>query len=277
MLKEEKLLRVKIVTGWSNPGGSTTANINLCNLFNEKGLDCTLYGPHAWHLDKCKSGRIEDAEDLGDEDVLIMHYFNVSGKVPVRKMILSLHEKELLKLSDMKHDHFDAIHFITEEQKEWQMSKVEDTSGIGETFVIPNMYDSLVSEMRTASVPTAGVIGSIDENKQTHISIQRALDDGFEKVLLFGKLIDVPYYKEKVEPLLGLNTLFAGFVEDKQEMYNSIDAAYLSSKSEVAPLVKGECALTGTKFMGNENTTGGSDVPLSKDEVFDRWVECFKS
>ena len=268
-------MRVKIVSGWSNPGGSTTANINLCNLFNEKGLDCTFYGPHEWHLDKCKSGRIEDAEPLESEDVLIMHYFNVASKVPVRKMILSLHEKELLPLSGMKHSHYDAVHFITEEQKQWQLDRLDDTSGVNETYIIPNVYDTLESVEKDTNV--AGIIGSIDRNKQTHKSIQRALADGYSKVLLFGKLVDMEYYHEKVEPLLGLNVHFAGYVEDKQMMYNAIDAAYLSSDSEVAPLVKGECFLTGTKFMGNENTTGGSEAPVSRDDIFDRWVECFRS
>lgn len=269
-------MRVKIVTGWSNPGGSTTAHINLCNLFNERDLECTLYGPHDWHLDKCNAARLEDSEPLEDEDVLILHYFKVANRVPVRKMILSLHEKELCKLSEMKHSHFDAIHFITEEQKEWQLSKLTDTSGVNQTIVIPNMYDSLVEGPEGES-NVAGVIGSIDRNKQTHLSIERALKDGYDKVLLFGKLVDMEYYLEKVEPLLGLNVHFAGYVEDKQKMYDAIDAAYLSSDSEVAPLVKGECTLTGTKFMGNDNTTGGAEVPLSADDIFDRWVECFKS
>jgi len=49
---------VKIVSGWSNRGGSTFAFINLTNALNKAGYDTTFYGPHEWHLDKCKSGRM---------------------------------------------------------------------------------------------------------------------------------------------------------------------------------------------------------------------------
>jgi hypothetical protein len=51
----------------------------------------------------------------------------------------------------------------------------------------------------------AGVIGSIDENKQTHISIQRALDDGCEKVYVFGQVTDVYYYENYVKKLIDNN------------------------------------------------------------------------
>ena len=51
---------VKIVSGWSNRGGSTFAFINLTNALNKAGYDTTFYGPHEWHLDKCKSGRMNE-------------------------------------------------------------------------------------------------------------------------------------------------------------------------------------------------------------------------
>ena len=51
---------VKIISGYSEKGGSTTAFINLTNIFNENGIDCVFYGPHQWHLDKCKSGTFND-------------------------------------------------------------------------------------------------------------------------------------------------------------------------------------------------------------------------
>ena len=45
---------VKIVSGISMSGGSTIILINLTNLFNSKGIDTTFYGPHDFHLNKCK-------------------------------------------------------------------------------------------------------------------------------------------------------------------------------------------------------------------------------
>ena len=34
---------VKIVSGYSDKGGSTTAFINLTNFFNDNGIDCTFF------------------------------------------------------------------------------------------------------------------------------------------------------------------------------------------------------------------------------------------
>ena len=55
-------------------------------------------------------------------------------------------------------------------------------------------------------------------------------------------------------------------------MYDSIEAAFLSSESEVAPLIKGECFLTGTTFYGNNNTSGG-DEPFPKSQVLEKWKQ----
>ena len=52
---------IKIISGWSDKGGSTFAFINLTNTLNEYGYDATFYGPHTWHLDKCKSGILDNS------------------------------------------------------------------------------------------------------------------------------------------------------------------------------------------------------------------------
>ena len=49
---------IKIISGWSNLGGSTESFIKLCNLFNDNNLECVYYGPHNYHLDKCKSDHL---------------------------------------------------------------------------------------------------------------------------------------------------------------------------------------------------------------------------
>jgi len=260
-------MKIKIISGWTNPGGSTTANINLCNLFNEKGVDCTFYGSHEWHLDKCKSGLFSDLE-LEEDDIVIVHFMPVDYKPPVSKLVLSVHEKGIQPLQSYKNlEFFDFVHFINNEQRKWH--------SVDTPFeIIPNVYDALVKDTKTEeSKEVAGVIGSFDFNKNTHVSIQRALDDGYKKVLLYGKIVDEIYYKETIEPMLGDTIINVGFAEDKQGMYDSIDAAYLSSDSEVDPYVRGECVLTGTKFYGNENTNFGNS-PMSKNKIFKKWKKC---
>ena len=58
-------------------------------------------------------------------------------------------------------------------------------------------------------------------------------------------------------------------------MYDMVGTVYLSSDSECAPLVKGECKLTGTKFRGNENTRGAAD-PAPKEAILAMWKKCLE-
>jgi hypothetical protein len=53
-------------------------------------------------------------------------------------------------------------------------------------------------------------------------------------------------------------------------MYDMITSAYLSSKSEVASLVRDECESTGTIFKGNYATNNESDFS-SNDDVINKW------
>lgn len=117
----------------------------------------------------------------------------------------------------------------------------------------------------------AGVIGSFDFNKQTHISIQRALDDGCEKVLLFGNVSENEYFNTYVKPLLSEKVILVGFIEDKQKMYDMIGRVYLSSLSEVASLVRDECFITNTKFFGNAATEHNGEI-LTNEEIMKLWV-----
>ena len=65
--------KVKIVSSWTRPGGGTVAHIALTNLLNENGYDCTMYGPHDWHLDKCKSDKFANC-NIGPDEILISHF-----------------------------------------------------------------------------------------------------------------------------------------------------------------------------------------------------------
>ena len=83
---------VKILSGWSNKGGSTFAFIKLTNELNNAGIDTTFYGPHEWHLDKCKSGLLNNNFKTNKDDILIVHFLNLGQRPDVKKVILSCHE-----------------------------------------------------------------------------------------------------------------------------------------------------------------------------------------
>lgn len=256
---------IKIISGWSDKGGSTTAFINLTNALNSAGYDTTFYGPHDWHLTKCKSGKLTNEVLLNCEnDTLIFHFLQLDGRPKAKRVILSCHEKNLFLVGKIK-QYWDEVIFINEKHRNYH----KDYNG--KYSIIPNFKQNLKVSDKTGLEMVAGVIGTFDENKQTHVSIIRALSDGCDKVYLFGTPTH-PYYNNFVKPLLSEKVIEMGFIEDKQSVYNMIGRVYHSSISEVAPLVKDECELTGTLFFGNEAT----DVPVSKlsnEQILSEWIK----
>jgi hypothetical protein len=258
---------IKIVSGWSNPGGSTTAFINLCNLFNENGYDCTFYGPHSWHLDKCKSDNIQNIK-LTSEDIIIYHFLDVFKiRPPVKKFVLSLHEKDLYRLSTKPVEIFDTIHFLNEEQVEWHDPQDE----LQDLFICPNAHDFLNPSTKKKE-RAAAIIGNVDENKQVHTSVRRALEDGHKYIYLYGNNHDPVYWDKFVQPLIDTKLVtHKGFTTDKQSMYDSVTDVYHSSLSENASLVRDECIMTNVKFHGNENNV--DQVIWTNEEVMNEWIE----
>lgn len=256
---------IKILSGWSNKGGSTFAFINLTNALNEAGYEATFYGPHDWHLDKCKSDLLKNLK-LDKNDKLIVHFLNLGNRPDVDRILLSCHEKNIFEVGDMRPFWDEAI-FLNEKQRKYH-SRYN-----GKYSIIPNLREPLIKNDKSIEVEKiAAVIGSIDENKQTHISIDRALGEGYEKVILYGNITDEKYYNEQVKPLINENVIEYGFESDKQKVYDSVGAVFLSSKSEVASLVKDECETTGTKFFGNY-ATNHDVIELTNDEIVNEWVK----
>jgi len=260
--------KVKIVSGWSNPGGSTLHHIGLTNLLNENGFDCTFYGPHEWHMDKCKSGHIKDCK-LTADDILISHFIQIPV-TNVKKHILSCHETNLFPLSQIDLSTYNLIHFVSNYQKEWH--------GVNHpNIVIPGVIEKI--KWSNPKNNTAGVIGSIDEHKQTHVSVQRAFDAGYEKVLLFGQINDKPYFDKEIAPLLlTKNVSIMNYCDDKEKMYGSIEAVYHSSKRECLPTVQGECMKAGIPYFGLKcNMRNREDYEFDDKEILSKWKAVLNS
>lgn len=259
--------KVKIVSGWSDKGGSTQALINLTNLLNESGYDATFYGPHTWHLDKCKAELYDSKNFVVDgNDRLIMHFIAPPVRPNAGVVILACHEKNLFEVSNIN-KFWDVAVFLNEKHKDYH------NGYNGPYEIIPNLKTQLKPSDKTGLEKIAGIIGSFDENKQTHISIERALADGCDKVYLFGEPYGV-YYENMVKPLLNDKVILKGFLENKQEMYDMIGRVYHSSKSEVACLVKDECYMTNTAFYGNENTDHEVSS-LTNKQIINKWIKLF--
>ena len=264
-LIQEKKQKIKICSGYSDRGGSTIALISLTNYLNSNGIDCTFYGPHKWHLTQCKSDLLQNLR-LDKSDRLITHYLQLQERPPVEKVILTCHELAWFPIGKIQ-QHWDKAVFLHEKHRDFH------SDYFGEYVIIPNLKDeSLRSGTKKDGVENiCGIIGTIETRKQTHKSILRAQEDGCEKILIFGKIGEEPYFKTFVEPLLTDPRIeLVGYAESKQEMYDSIGKVYHSSMGEVACLVKDECFFTGTEFFGNEQTEHQiSD--LSNKEILNLW------
>jgi len=260
---------IKIVSGISFPGGSAVANINLCNLFNAGGYRCVFYGPHKWHLDKCPSGMMSEAV-LQKEDIVLVHNVRLGARPNVRKYLLTCHEESGYPLRTMDLSSLDLIHFVSNSQRLWH--------GVNHpSVVIPNVVSPLTpSSRRRGTTNVAGIIGSIEPRKQTHVSIQRALQAGCEEIHLFGLVLDQVYYGTMIQPLLDQNRgriFLRGYIDNKQAIYDSIDVVYHSSNEETFNFIKAECQRTGTRYEGLSSAETDGEF-MSNDDILNRWAKC---
>ena len=265
--KNEKQ-KIKIISGYSEKGGSTVAQINLTNFLNNNGYDCTFYGPSDYHIDKCKSAFSNELK-FDSDDILLCHVMNFQERPPVKKVIYCSHEKWWYDFSKVFW-YWDESVFLHQQHKDFHENYT------GNYTIIPNLKENLTSKNKEELDLVAGIVGSIEDRKQTHISIERSLNDGCEKVFLFGQIGDKNYFENYVEPKIdNSKIILVGHTTDKQSMYDSIGRVYHSSKGEVACLVKDECYLTGTKFFGNKETENEVST-LTNEEIFKLWKKTFE-
>lgn len=260
---------IRIITGYSNTGGSTVALINLTNQLNYAGYETILYGPHSWYLGKCQSEQYtpNTKMKLNKEDTVIFHFKNLSQRPPVKKVILVCHEKWWFQVGKIN-QYWDTAVFLHEDHYKYH----RENGYNGNYCIIPNFKENLIKRDKVNLNKVAGIIGSIEDRKKTHISIQRALKDGCDKIYLFGNIIDENYFNFFVKPFLNDKVEYKGFNDNKQEVYDQIGRVYHSSVGEVASLVKDECYLTGTLFFGNEETK--NDVSdLNNEEILNKWIK----
>lgn len=255
---------IKIISGYSEKGGSTTAFINLTNAFTERSLDCTFYGPHSWPMDKCRFALINTLEWRSD-DLVIAHFLQLPERPNVDRILLSCHEKWWFRVGQIK-QYWDEIIFLHAAHRDYH------SDYHGKYAIIPNLKEPLILKDKPELDLVAGIVGSIEDRKQTHISIQRALKDKCKKIILFGHIGDQGYFDAFVKPLLNSKVTLYGHTTSKQEMYDMVGRVYHSSKGEVACLVKDECFSTNTKFFGNTETEHEVST-LTNDEIIALWIK----
>jgi len=237
-------MTVKFLTGYSGYGGSTICLLDHCKLLDSAGIDAHLYGPQDWHLSRYgKSMMSCDFKALPD-DVVVYHYLDADRRPSCRKFFLFLHETNLydLRLKDVSF--FDEVLFSSESQRAWH--------GANGGTIVPNVMDDLVcgSIHNPPNKNVAGVVGHVHPIKSTHVSILRALEDGMDRVHVYGPAYP-PYFDEQIRPMLSERVVYKGFYEPERrmEIYNDFDVLYHFGEYESACLVLGECRILGKKVV----------------------------
>ena len=252
---------IRIISGYSNVGGSTVALKNLAIEFMKRGIPCEFYGPDDWHLQYGPFCRMINEFKLNKDDKIITHFIDLNFPKD-NKVILSCHEMwwfDFKKISK----YYNKVQFLTEKQAKFH-------SSVTDYVLIPNVKEIINVNRTKESENVAGVIGAIDERKNPIDSINKALQDGCKKVLLFGPVLNPNYFTSKIVPMFDRGVVYMGYEKSKEKIYSSIDRVYHLSRGEVASLVKDECYATGTLFFGNENTDHEVST-LTNDQIIDLW------
>lgn len=254
---------IKIVSGWSNPGGSTEAFIQLTNLFNSSGYEAIFYGPHEYHLDYCSGGRYLGSPTIKPEDHVISHYYRFPNKINSKKHILSCHETTVFPLAKFNLDAYNGVHMVSKLQKQWHGFLVKPVT------IIPNVLADLKPNNIVKNKLCSAIIGSIDHNKQTHVSIERSIKDGI-KPYLFGAITDRGYFEEKVRPFIDSGLAEYKGVVQKELIYDNFAYVYHSSLHETFNYIKAECELTHVQYLGLPSAESGASY-WNKQDILNAW------
>ena len=302
---------IRIFTGYGDMGGSTIAFINLVNLLNENGYEAILYAPHTWMLDQCRSEQIDGKflnkyfttprasqcvlrdynilnQLVEDDDIVIFHliplymeqydkeldisYFDTSR---LKKVIYSCHETTVYPVGNINAEKFDYVHYVSEFQRDWHnYHEVENV-------VIPNIISPIEKQEKTIDFEkVGGVIGTVTENKRTHVAVQAALDDGCDKVLVFGSTDarGEDYWNEHMKPFIDNDVvMILGCCDDKSLMYSDLDVVYHACQVETFNYIEKECAMLGIPYK-HTDSMDKTPVPVitSNEDILKMWEKVFK-
>ena len=238
---------IYVWSGHTNFGGSTLLIDAVVRRLNEAGIPATFHGESEWFTKLSPYNKAEPLPPLTEDDVFVGHLYRLRRRPPVKKALLILHEDREFPLSRKTAGGYDIVVFSSpNHEKKVRARQRYDRPGV----IIPNILE-VDFTWRPPKTKAAGIIGTVCARKATHVSIQKALEAGYENVYLYGNT-DPIYFEEFVKPLLSEKVQFKGLTDDKKQMYNSVSEVFHYSTEEQACVVLGECKKLGIPFHCSE-------------------------
>jgi hypothetical protein len=183
------------------------------------------------------------------------------------KLVLTCQENDLFPIRRLKYSLFDKIHYADDSQVSYHKIKRNN-------FICPNFSNHLTAS-KAKPVKVAGIIGTIRIENHIESAVEMAFADGMEIVILCGYMLDPIYYYSRIQPLTkkypGM-IKYAGFMDDKQKMYDSISDVYHAVAKPWSPLTR-ECRLTNTRYHGPDSY---GEESITDDQIFAVWKKELK-
>lgn len=274
-------------------GGSTYILSSVVRLLNEAGIDARFHGRDPW-FERLTPYNIADGfPKLRPEDTFVCHMLALLERPNVRKSIFVTHEEtwgfvvanfkcpECGTAGVYKHRAGSSLpavcrpcakrtaeftglvafdHVVFSSVAHEKKSRGLQTNW-GTSSVVPNPVE-VAFTWEPPSEPVAGILGSVEPRKAPHVSIRKAKEKGFKKILLYGTK-EPEYFDEYIAPLLSDDIRYMGLAEDRAAMYNSVSEVFHYSTREQALMVLGECKKLGIPFHGSSDV---HDWDLYSDE-----------
>lgn len=266
--------------------------ISLCNLLNKENYKCTVYSQNPVFVNKCNFVDLKffypEENDIIILDNIALKYFNdlfnirriadpLFYRLQKNKPRYKFKRWSKIKKADFKAflaprktKNFDLIlswqTLDENELKQTNLSlydKIILSSSKQEKFISKKYNKFILPEFKkgikpsiTKSLKTAGVLNSISKDAGIEEAIKSAVDDGMNKIYLYGYISDPEYYYNNIRPIVSENTgkiQYCGRLSDIQKIYDSVSDVYDFSKYRVISNLELECNMSGTKLHTNKN------------------------
>lgn len=297
---------IKFVVNKITSFGTIEQYVELCNLLNKIGYECTIYSLNDIFKNKCKSAPLSSFIPQENDFIIldnlpvrkINDLYNLAGLLeflssPLTKNKLKYRFKRWLKikkgnlkrhLTPDKPKNFDLIlnwQTFNEDEIRQTNLKLYDAillmdekqkqkiAGKYKNIVLP-LFSSNIEQSIKKPAKVAGILAPISKFGRIKKSINEAIKDGMEKIYLYGRMEEPKHYYEKIAPILAEykgRIQYCGPISDKQKIYDSVSDVYDFSEYRANGTLELECNLSGTTLHTNQSL---SPVVKTNDEIIEQ-------